>query len=141
MARAILVAALAAVALVSTAAAGPEPNPPARIQAKLTIVVWPNGVDGRRYAYTLRCAPAGGTLPNRGKACLRLAALRNPFAPVPEDAVCTMQYGGPQVATVTGTYAAKRISTRFTRANGCQITRWNRVAFLFPSSRIEIPPP
>ena len=84
---------------------------------------------------TLRCAPAGGTLRAPARACARLAALTNPFAPVPKGAICTEIYGGPQTARVTGTYRGRRVWTIFRRRNGCEIERWNRHAFLFPTSR------
>src|SRR5437868_5256198 len=52
--------------------------------------------------WTLRCDPAGGTLPRVAQACARLGGLADPFAPVPRDSVCTDIYGGPQVARVVG---------------------------------------
>jgi hypothetical protein len=45
---------------------------------------------------------------------------------------CTEIYGGPQVAEVRGTFKGRRIQARFTRANGCEIDRWDRHRFLFP---------
>jgi hypothetical protein len=54
----------------------------------------------------------------------------DPFAPVPDDAVCTMQYGGPQTATVTGTYRGETVDTVFTLENGCEIARWQEAAAL-----------
>jgi hypothetical protein len=83
--------------------------------------------------WTLRC-PAGGTLPNAARACKRLLALERPFAPTPKQAACTLIYGGPQVADVRGTFKGRRVKARFTRKNGCEIERWNRVRFLFPNA-------
>ncbi len=100
----------------------------------LNITVMPNGgkpTVGRR-SYTLRCRPAGGTLPKPGTACSKLAKIQNPFAPVPTAMACTEIYGGPQEAVVVGLYDGKAVRTRFTRTDGCQIARWNRVRFLFP---------
>jgi hypothetical protein len=34
-------------------------------------------------------------------------------------------------ALVRGTFRGRRVSIRFTRRNGCEIARWNRMAFLF----------
>jgi hypothetical protein len=34
-------------------------------------------------------------------------------------------------AFVRGTFRGRRVSTRFARRNGCEIARWDRVAFLF----------
>jgi hypothetical protein len=101
----------------------------------LRIVVWPNGPgDGGRRVFSLRCGPAGGTLPRTAAACQRLAALERPFAPVPKDTACTEIFGGPQVGRVTGTFQRRRVWATFRRTDGCEIARWNRVRFLFPIS-------
>ncbi len=100
--------------------------------AHLRVTVWPSGRDaGGAVVRTLRCAPPGGTVRRPGLACRRLAALAHPFAPVPPHVFCTDIYGGPQEALVTGTFAGRTVWARFNRQNGCQIDRWNRVAFLF----------
>ena len=98
----------------------------------LHITVWPNGADGAKRMWTLRCAPVGGTLPHRVTACRRLATMTRPFRPVPRDAVCTQIYGGPQTALVTGRLDGRRVRASFNRRDGCEIDRWNRVRFLFP---------
>jgi len=98
----------------------------------LTIFVWPQGLDGPSQRWTLRCGPTGGTLPARVAACRRLYALTNPFRRVPEDAVCTQIYGGPQVARIVGTYRGRRVWTQFQRRNGCEIARWDRLRPLLP---------
>jgi hypothetical protein len=96
----------------------------------LQIAVWPQGAEGAPHLWTLRCAPARGTLPHPGTACQRLSRLSTPFAPVPPGTMCTMIYGGPQRARVTGTFRGHRVHATFNRANGCEVARWNRVAFL-----------
>ena len=79
--------------------------------------------------WTLRCRPAGGTLPRRVRACAKLkAGGAKLFAPLSREAVCTQIYGGPQVARVTGKVGAKRISATFSRTDGCQIDRWSKVS-------------
>jgi hypothetical protein len=105
----------------------------------LTITLWPDGRGEPSKAWTLRCAPAAGTLPRAGRACSSLAALRNPFAPVPADAACTEIYGGPAVALVTGRHRGRRIHARFSRTDGCQISRWQRHAFLFGGVKLGNP--
>ena len=72
----------------------------------LHITVWPGGMGEQavKKTYTLRCAPVGGTLPKRAAACTKLMRAQRPFAPVPEGTACTMIYGGPQVALVTGRF-------------------------------------
>ena len=58
--------------------------------------------------------------------------MQNPFAPIPRDAICTEQYGGPQVALITGTYRGRRIWTQLQNRNGCEIARFKRLSFLVP---------
>jgi hypothetical protein len=101
----------------------------------LNITVWPNGQGepGKR-THTLRCNPLGGTLPNRAEACTRLARMTRPFAPTPEGMACTEIYGGPQQALVWGRLRGYSVRATFSRRNGCEIARWNRVRFLFPSA-------
>ncbi len=103
-----------------------------RAKTDLQITVWPNGEEGPSRRFTLRCQPVGGTLPERARACRMLLARAMPFEPVPEVAVCTTQYGGPQVATVRGRFRGELVNTRFERRNGCEISRWDRVRLLFP---------
>jgi len=113
--------------------AGSVPSPKGK--TSLEITVRPRGSSKPsepRRVYTLRCRPAGGTLPQAASACAQLGRIQNPFAPVPRDTACTLIYGGPQEAVVIGVYAGKPVRTRFTRTDGCQIARWNRVRFLFP---------
>jgi hypothetical protein len=104
------------------------------VVTSLRITVWPNGRDhAPTRAYTLTCAPAGGTLPNAAATCARLAPLKAPFAPTPKGTPCTMINGGPQEALVTGRFRGALVRARFSRSDGCEIARWDRVRFLFPS--------
>jgi hypothetical protein len=99
----------------------------------LHVTVWPNGRDhSPKRTYTLTCAPVAGTLPHPRSACTKLAALRRPFAPTPRQTACTQIYGGPQEAIVVGRFRGRPLRSSFNRRNGCEIDRWNRVAFLFP---------
>jgi hypothetical protein len=106
--------------------------------ASLNITVWPDGAGstGER-TYTLSCAPAAGTLPNRADACTTLLKLEHPFAPTPPNTACTQIYGGPQEALVTGSFRGNVVSARFSRKDGCEIARWNRVRFLFPGAVVS----
>jgi len=45
--------------------------------------------------------------------------------------MCTEIYGGPQEALVRGVFRGRRVRATFRRRDGCEINRWNRVAFLF----------
>jgi hypothetical protein len=123
-----------AVLLPALAAAGASAG--AAPQTDLRITVWPDGRGkSELHRFTLRCRPAGGSLPNRARSCTRLAALTRPFAPVPADAACTEIYGGPAEALVVGVHRGRRIWTRFNRTDGCRIERWRRHEFLFGGIR------
>jgi len=99
----------------------------------LKITVWPQGRDnGDSDTYTLKCSPARGTLTRAAAACTELLRISRPFRPVPPDAVCTDQYGGPQQALVTGKFKGDGVWARFSATNGCQIARAKRVSFLLP---------
>jgi subtilisin inhibitor-like len=101
----------------------------------LQITIWPEGRDQPgKHVYTLRCAPAAGTLPRRSAACAKLMRLTRPFAPPPLNIACTQIYGGPQEALVTGRFRGKLVRANFGRKDGCEIARWNRLAFLFPGA-------
>ena len=103
----------------------------------LHITVWPDGAGnpGKR-TYTLNCAPAAGTLPHRADACTTIMKLQRPFAATPNK-MCTQIYGGPQEALVTGSFRGNLVRARFSRKDGCEIERWNRVRFLFPGAVVS----
>lgn len=102
---------------------------------RLVVTVREAG-EGRDGTFVLDCHPAGGTHPHAEAACDALD--RNtqwgadPFAPVPPDALCTMQYGGPATAHVTGVWAGRPVDARFDRGDGCRIARWNRLVPVLP---------
>jgi Subtilisin inhibitor-like len=96
----------------------------------LEITVWPQGEGGARREWTLRCDPAGGSLPRPAKACARLTP--RVLAPLPRDTICTQIYGGPQTARVQGKLDGRKVDARFRRSNGCEIHRWEVAGFLFP---------
>ena len=101
----------------------------------LQITIWPNGQDQTpRHRFTLTCAPAGGTLPQRATACRQLGKLTRPFAPVPKNVVCTEIYGGPAEALVAGRLRGYSVRARFSLKNGCEIGRWNRLRFILGSA-------
>jgi hypothetical protein len=112
----------------STSTSGGDASKP----TSLEISVTPGG-EAPTKVWTLRC-PDGGTLPDADQACSMLLRLDDPFAPVPKDVACTEIYGGPQVAEAHGTFRGRRVDARFTRTNGCEIARWDKVQFLFPGA-------
>ena len=74
--------------------------------------------------YRLQCDPSGGNHPQQAAACALLAAAKDPFAPLRKDLACTEIYGGPQRATIVGTFRGQPVNAAFNRTNGCEIARW-----------------
>ena len=109
-------------------AGGTEPDPPA---TELTIAYWPDGRDGPAREATLTCDPAGGTHPQPAEGCEALRANADALAPLPPDLMCTQIYGGPEEAEVAGTLDGEQVQATFSRQNGCEIDRWDRLASLF----------
>ncbi len=136
--RAFMALALVAVAAVTTAVgaglAARDAGP-----TSITVTYWPSGSRASdRDVWTLHCNPARGTHPRPVVACRRLQAGGwKLVVPVPQGTICTEIYGGPQVARVVGVLEGRRVWARFTRENGCQIARWNRLApWLFPAGGV-----
>jgi Subtilisin inhibitor-like len=98
----------------------------------LSIVLFPKGRDSTaRKTWALQCDPDQGTLPSPEKACDALRESEDVLAPPPDDLACTEIYGGPQVIEVTGLRQGVAIRVVFTRADGCQIAAFDRVATAF----------
>ncbi|MFJ9563563.1 SSI family serine proteinase inhibitor [Streptomyces fuscichromogenes] len=91
---------------------------------------------GRDGMYELSCHPGAGSHPDAAGACQALDRNtrwgRDTFAPVAPGAVCTMLYGGPATAHVTGTWAGRPVDATYDRSNGCEIARWDRMVPLLP---------
>lgn len=112
----------------------PTPIPSTSPHTSLRISVWPEGVDGPMRQWSVDC-PGGGNLPDRARACGLLARrARSVFAALPSDVACTEIYGGPQIASVSGRFRGRPVAARFSRRNGCEIARWDRLQFLFPTA-------
>jgi hypothetical protein len=86
--------------------------------------------------YEVDCHPSRGSHPDADGACAAVDRNtrwgKDAFAPVPEGSMCTMQYGGPATAHVTGTWAGRPVDAAFDRGNGCEIARWDRLVPLLP---------
>ncbi|WP_030188906.1 SSI family serine proteinase inhibitor [Streptomyces violaceorubidus] len=136
-ARLLGAAALSAAALASVCAAHPAAaaGPGAADGDHLTVTVRDAGA-GMDGTYELYCHPAGGDHPHAADACSVVDGDtrwgREVFAPVPEGSVCTMQYGGPATAHVTGTWAGRPVDATYDRRDGCEISRWDRMVPLLP---------
>jgi hypothetical protein len=88
--------------------------------------------------WTLRCDPPRASLRQPARACERIASGgAKLFAPVPRGIACTQIYGGPQKARVVGTVLGTRVWATFTRTDGCQIGRWQRLSpWLLPAGGV-----
>ena len=97
----------------------------------LTVTVMPNGTEAASMEYTLECDPPGGTHPLSEDACAALDAHPEALQPVPPDTACTMQFGGPDQATIVGSYKGDDVNAQLSRSNGCEIARWDALAPMF----------
>ncbi|MEX2973924.1 SSI family serine proteinase inhibitor [Streptomyces sp. C184] len=105
----------------------------------LTVTVQHSGSARTDGTFELYCHPGGGNHFHVKAACAKLDGMtrwgRDPFAAVPQGSNCTMMYGGPATAHVTGTWAGRPVNADFRRTNGCEIDRWGRFEPLLPSTR------
>ncbi|MGP4043488.1 SSI family serine proteinase inhibitor [Streptomyces sp. 2A115] len=101
----------------------------------LTVTVRDAG-DGNDGTYELDCHPVGGSHPDAQAACeemdRRTSWGKDPFAPAPPGGMCTMQYGGPATARVTGTWAGRPVDATYERGDGCEIARWDALVPVLP---------
>ena len=96
-------------------------------------VVYDAGRGGAVTTWTLTCDPIGGSHPEAEAACEALTQNAASALPaVPADRICTQSIGGPQTASVTGRWNDADVESRFTLANGCEITRWQALTGLLP---------
>jgi hypothetical protein len=117
---ALLLALALAAGCGGTEAAGDD-RPP---RYDLTVTYWPTGRGGEARTATLTCDPDGGSHPDPVSACDALLEHEEALEPVAGDVACTQIYGGDQVATLSGA----GVNASFSRANGCEISRWDKLA-------------
>jgi hypothetical protein len=114
-------------ACLALAACGEDDEPPASSGslAELTVTVDPDGEDAKPpRETTIRC-----DAPDDSSVCRAVADVEaTVFEPTPGNVACTQQYGGPQTATVRGTLRDEPVDARFSRENGCEISRWEAAA-------------
>jgi hypothetical protein len=106
---------------------------PSRLDVDLTIRLTevPGGPQ-----HTFRLEASGGTpgagctLPDPAAALEAVQRFgEDIFFPRPgPPKMCTQQYGGPQVAVVTGWFLDRPVHTQFSRTDGCEIARWRAMA-------------
>jgi hypothetical protein len=125
---------LCALALVAAGCGADEEEParpgagaqPPAVTTNLLVRVDPDGPDGPAAAKEERIRCAEGKPAGTCRAVARLEP--KDFEKSPPDVACTDLFGGPQTAEVSGTLRGERIDATFTRADGCEIARWDRAA-------------
>jgi hypothetical protein len=121
--------------LVLLAGCGAEEERAAPAQApsaQLVVRVDPDGTGSApAKELTLSCASPGESAACRSADGLKAADLE----PVSPKRVCTDIFGGPETATISGRLEGKPVSARFSRRNGCEVARWERVAALLEQAK------
>ncbi len=117
---AVVIAAAVLAACGADAGDGGRPASDSRVE----IVVDRDGKESRApQSATLQCPSE-----RHPRACRRLSELApSAFEPVPAQTACAQLYGGPERARIEGVVEGRSVSATFTRRNGCEITRYERV--------------
>ena len=124
----------------SASSGAADPATVDRPENDLTVVV-DRGDGSPPEEYTLVCAgQVEGTHPDAQAACDHLTGLEDPFAPLPDDAICTEQYGGPQTARVSGRWQGAAVDLELSRTDGCRIAQWDGLGPLLPGP-VGVAPP
>ncbi len=112
------------------ASSSPTSGSPGQGNAELSITLMETP-EAAAKTFTLVCAdgkPAAESKhPSPAEACATIKnspAILSP-APPRTDQACTMQYGGPATAKVTGAVDGKEVTAAFSRTDGCQIAMWD----------------
>lgn len=98
----------------------PAPKPVA-LKTELRVSLKATGPDGLALIRTIKC-------PQEQERCALLKTLSPEDLEVPKAKVCASVYGGPSVATVTGTLQGRPVNQTLTVTDACQIALWNRLA-------------
>jgi len=94
-------------------------------ETELTITLDPDGPGGEAEPQEAKLVCPGANAPR--DACEEVGALpASAAAPVPPQTACTEIFGGPDVVRITGTLNGDEVDTELTRANGCEIERFER---------------
>ena len=84
--------------------------------------------------WKLSCDPPGGDHPDPEAACQVLDAHADALRPVAKDRACAQVYGGPEQATITGTWRGQRVFSTLSRTDACEIARWAALEGLLPAA-------
>ena len=108
-----------------------EPGTPAPTPDEL-IIVFRDG-SNPPVTWRLTCNPPGGDHPDTEAACRVLDRDGEwTLPPVPKNKMCTQVYGGPEQATITGSWRGKPVDSKLSLINGCEIARWSALIGLLP---------
>ena len=90
------------------------------------VITTSDGGNNSQGSHRLTCDPEGGDHPDPAAACAALeeAGGAEALAAPRKDERCTMQFGGPETASVTGVVDGEQVEATFARTNGCEIGRW-----------------
>ena len=126
----VLVACLAALGAVGCGGNDEQAAaPPALADLTVTVDLDGDGAEKPR-STTVKCASAQDS-----DTCRAVDGMDpNAFEPVGDMVACTQQYGGPETATVKGTLHGEAIDAKFSRVNGCEISRWEQAAPLLEAA-------
>ena len=98
-------------------------DPFAEGDASLTVTLDPDGPDGPKDEET---EEVGCEEVSDDAACAAIAGLdAGDFDPPPTDQPCTELFGGPDIATIEGQIDGEDIDAELSRANGCEIERFD----------------
>ena len=140
-------------------APAPEPGDGARVHARLEVrIELEDGAATGGVTRPTRLECAGSTqeictgtivCPNadddeagqRVCAWLGTEEVRTLLEPPAPDRVCTMQYGGPERARITGTLDGTTIDREVARTNGCGIAEWNSLEPLWLGVEVDATEP
>jgi hypothetical protein len=83
---------------------------------------------GAKKNWTLKCAPTGGSHPNKIKACNFLLSKNGEKALFSKKSEsCTQIFGGSATASIIGRYESRQIKLLLDRRDGCSIETWNKL--------------
>lgn len=131
---AILVAAVALVAACGSASeSGDGDTDPPTTELAFVIDL---GDGGEPQSVELDCATADGA---EAQVCADLVAAHpDVFEFSDPGQPCTQIYGGPETIEVTGTVEGQAVEVDYSRENGCEIDRYDRIAEILEPLDVEL---
>lgn len=131
--RGCSLAAVCAALAVGGCGSDDDEGEPGSRATELTVILDADGPGGEaERTETVSCEP--------GSQCTEIEGISPAdFAPIPPGAICTEIFGGPETATIEGSLDGEAVNAELSRANGCEIDRFDRftplLRVLFPGDR------